>query len=73
MKTPKKSAPKNSLYPKELNGNSTHIRKDVSVTPLYTTLPLTDYRYESRNGNQKMAISDRKVEQMRDFSIENKK
>jgi len=62
-----------SLYPEGLKGNATHIRKDEPVTPLYTTLPLTDYRYKTKNGRQEMAISDKEVEQMRDFCIENKK
>ena len=61
------------LYPEGLQGNSTPINPHVPVTPLYTTHPLTDYRYSVRNGRQVFRIDDREVEQLRDFSIENKK
>lgn len=60
-------------YPEGLQANATHIRNGKSFTPLYITLPLTNYRYEQKNNRQLMAISDEEVEQMRDFSIENKK
>ena len=54
-----------SLYPKGLQGNA--------ITPLYTTYPLTNYRYRWENGRQIFNIDDRDVEQLRDFCIENKK
>ncbi|MBR6790056.1 MAG: hypothetical protein IKM31_04225 [Oscillospiraceae bacterium] len=60
-------------YPEGLQANATRIRCGKSFTPLYTTLPLTDYRYKRKNGRQLMAISDEEVEQVRNFSIENKK
>ena len=69
---PKKTGQIRKLYPEGLKANATPIREDVAVTPLYTTLPLTDYRY-AKTGRGKMAISDEAVEQVRDFSIENKK
>lgn len=69
---PKKNGQIGELYPEGLKANGTPIREDVAVTPLYTTLPLTDYRY-AKTVRGKMAISDEAVEQVRDFSIENKK
>lgn len=61
------------LYPHGLRGNATPISPQASVTPLYTTNPLTHYRYRWQNGRQVFNIDDRDVEQLRDFSIENKK
>lgn len=73
MAKTKKTGQIRKLYPEGLKANATPIREDISVTPLYTTLPLTDYRYIDQNGHKKMAISDEEVEQVRDFSIVNKK
>ena len=62
-----------SLYPKGLQGNATPIDSSEPITPLYTTYPLTNYRYRWENGRQIFNIDDRDVEQLRDYCIENKK
>lgn len=76
MKKSPSIASQNELYPEGRKGNSTPVNPNAaasSVTPLYTTLPLTDYRYRYENGRQIFNIDDEEVEQMRDFSMENKK